>query len=305
MLQSEIFDIRLHDLIDVNQNLNILVDACEFSEGPIWNPVKEYLTFSDTRRGGRTYRWSEKEGFSTIRPYTNAANGEAYDSEGRILLCEHFTHRVARMNDDTTGYEVMASHYNGKELNSPNDVIVKKSNGAIYFTDPHFGRRQGGCGIAGLMPQPVQGVYRIDPVSKETVLVTDEVCEPNGLAFSPDEKTIYIADTEMKELVVFDVDDNGDFYNKRVFPKTKDYGCDNGLPDGLCIDEQGNIYLAAQGGIHIYTKDGDYLGIVAMPKTVGNLCFGGTDMKSLFVCCSNMLIALKMKIAGARIGIGC
>lgn len=304
-MQSQVFDTRLHELIDLDQVPDIPVEACEFSEGPIWNPMKNYLTFSDTRKGGRTYRWSEKEGFSTICSYTNAANGQAYDTQGRILRCEHFTHRVVRLNDDMTGCEVMASHFNGKELNSPNDVIVKKSNGAIYFTDPHFGRRPGGCGISGAMPQPVQGVYKIDPVSKKIELVTDEVCEPNGLAFSPDEKQIYIADTEMKELVVFDVDGNGDFYNKRTFPKTKDYGCDSGLPDGLCIDEQGNIYLAAQGGLHIYTRDGDYLGIIAMPKTAGNLCFGGTDMKSLFVCCSNMLVVLRVKIAGARIGIGC
>lgn len=303
MLQTKTFDDRLHDLIDIEQTLEIPVDRCEFAEGPIWNPIKRYLTFTDTRNGGKTYRWSRKNGFSIIRPYANAVNGEAYDSLGRILQCEHYTHRVIRVNDDMTGYEVMASHYKGKELNSPNDVIVKKSGGLIYFTDPHFGRRQSGCGIAGCMPQPVQGVYRIDPVSKEIELVTDEVYEPNGLAFSPDEKIIYIADTERKEIVFFDVDEKGNFYNRRTFPKTEDYGCDNGLPDGLCVDIKGNIYLAAQGGIHIYTGTGEYLGIIAMPKTVGNLCFGGSDMKSIYICCSNMLIIMKTKIEGNPVGI--
>ncbi len=305
MLQTEIFDMRLLELIDINQTPAIPVDKCEFSEGPIWNPVGNYLTFTDTRNGGRTYRWSQEKGFSVIRSYANAVNGEAYDSFGRILQCEHYTHRVIRVNDNMTGYEVMASHYKGKELNSPNDVIVKKSNGSIYFTDPHFGRRPSGCGIAGHMPQPVQGVYRIDPVSKEIELITDEVYEPNGLAFSPDEKTIYVADTERKEIAVFDVNEKGNLCNKRTFPKTEDYGCDSGLPDGLCVDIEGNIYLAAQGGIHVYTEAGEYLGIIAMPKTVGNLCFGGKNMKSLFVCCSNMLIILSTKVEGARIGIGC
>ena len=138
MLQTKTFDDRLHDLIDIEQTLEIPVDRCEFAEGPIWNPIKRYLTFTDTRNGGKTYRWSRKNGFSIIRPYANAVNGEAYDSLGRILQCEHYTHRVIRVNDDMTGYEVMASHYKGKELNSPNDVIVKKSGGLIYFTDPHF-----------------------------------------------------------------------------------------------------------------------------------------------------------------------
>lgn len=144
MLSAEVFDKRFYDLLDLQQEPTVIAEGCVFTEGPIWDPNTQEFTFSDTRNGGRTYRWSKETGVRVIRAYSNAANGEAFDAQGRILQCEHFAHRVIRMNQDTTGYEVLAARFEGRELNSPNDVIVRNSTGIVYFTDPHFGRRPGG-----------------------------------------------------------------------------------------------------------------------------------------------------------------
>ena len=146
MLSAEVFDKRFYDLLDLQQEPTVIAEGCVFTEGPIWDPNTQEFTFSDTRNGGRTYRWSKETGVRVIRAYSNAATGEAFDAQGRILQCEQFAHRVIRMNLDTTGYEVLAARFEGRELNSPNDVIVRNSTGIVYFTDPHFGRRPGGCG---------------------------------------------------------------------------------------------------------------------------------------------------------------
>ena len=141
MLSAEVFDKRFYDLLDLQQEPTVIAEGCVFTEGPIWDPNTQEFTFSDTRNGGRTYRWSKETGVRVIRAYSNAANGEAFDAQGRILQCEHFAHRVIRMNQDTTAYEVLAARFEGRKLNSPNDVIVRNSTGIVYFTDPHFGRR--------------------------------------------------------------------------------------------------------------------------------------------------------------------
>jgi len=222
---------RRHDgfdaVVDTSMPLERVATGFGFTEGPIWHPVDQYLIFSDMRHDHQR-RWSAADGVTTFRFPSNKANGSAFDRQGRVVSCEHATSRVVRVEAD--GAEtVLATHYGGRELNSPNDIVVK-SDGAIYFTDPTYGRIREDIGLLREIPQPHQGVYRIDPDTGALDLLADDFWQPNGLCFSADESRLFVNDTPRFHVRVFDVFADGRLTGGAVWAETLDAAGEK--PDG-------------------------------------------------------------------------
>ena len=297
MLKLQAYDPKLCSLVDGGHELIEIVNGGEFFEGPIWSRKKQTLVFSDIP-GNTLYSWNETEGQVVIKKDTNRGNGNAFDNSGRIITCEHYTRRVARMRMDGSEYETLATNYEGHCLNSPNDVIVH-SNGFVYFTDPVFGIRPTGTGICRHAELPYQGVFMVNPISKDIRLATDEVDNPNGLALSPDERTMYIADTANFRLLAMDVELDGTLSHMRVHaPMIRVDDPDKGVIDGVKVDVDGNIWCTAPGGVQVFDKFGTALGVIYMPHRSGNLCFGGADMQTLFVCSGGTIQTLRTNVKG-------
>lgn len=295
------YEAGFDDLIDPHQDAVTVVKEIGSAEGPAWHAVTQSLLFCSVVPE-KLCRWSARNGFSVLRSDSNVASGTCYDADGRILCCEQSTHRIVRLHADGSGYEVMASHYAGRELNGPNDLAVH-SNGGIYFSDPNFSRRATPISALSQTPQPLQGIYRIDPLSKEIRLAADRPGNPNGLCFSVDEQRVYVADTALSRILLFDVEPDHTFSNRRVFAITR--GSGRGVPDGIKADSAGNIYCAAQGGVHVFNPAGTCLGIIDTPGAADsicfNLCFGGSDLRQLFLCCLDGIHSVRVKVPGARL----
>ena len=235
---------------------------------------------------------------TTFRSPSSKANGNALDRQGRIVTCEHVNRRVSRTELDGT-IITLASHYEGKKLNSPNDVVIK-SDGSIYFTDPCSGIESEKAG--GVRPQELDfcGVYRVAPDGKELTLLVKDFTKPNGLAFSPDESLLYINDYTEKLIRVFDVKKDGTITNGRLFARLP--GDKPGAPDGMKVDVEGNVYCAGPGpGIWIFDPSGEYLGIIFPPEKSANFAWGERDWKSLFLCASTSLYRIRLKVPGIPI----
>jgi gluconolactonase len=224
------------------------------------------------------------------------------DAQGRLIVCEHVTSSVVRMDPDGTGSarEVLASHYQDKELNSPNDVIVHSS-GAIYFSDPTYGRMPG-FGIEREQDLDFQGVYRLEPDGGEPQLVIDDFVQPNGLCFSPDESLFYVNDTDRAHIRVFDVAAGGTIENGRVFAEGIGTGdLESGeLVDGMKSDEHGNIWVTGPKGVWVYAPEGEHLGVLEIPENVGNVHWGGPDWSWLFVPATTSVYRVKTNVSGRR-----
>jgi gluconolactonase len=292
---------QLHELIDGDAEAEQLGTGFTFTEGPIWNPGGQYLLFSDMP-GDTRRRWDEQGGVREVAKPSNKGNGMTIDRQGRLIVCEHTTSSVVRMDPDGTGSgrEVLATHYEGKELNSPNDVIVH-SGGAIYFTDPTYGRMPV-FGLEREQDLDFQGVYRLAPEGGEPALLVDDFVQPNGLCFSPDESLLYINDTDRAHIRVFDVATDGTIANGRVFAAgigTGDLAA-GGLVDGMKCDERGNIWVTGPEGVWVFTPAGEHLGVIEIPESVGNLHWGGPDWSWLFVPASTSLYRVKTKVSGRR-----
>ncbi|HVZ01114.1 MAG TPA: SMP-30/gluconolactonase/LRE family protein [Dongiaceae bacterium] len=262
-----------------------------FTEGPLWHAAGRYLLFSDMP-GNQIRRWSAA-GIEVFRKPSNMANGLAWDRQGRLLVCEHATSRVTRTEADGS-LTVIASHLDGRELNSPNDIVTR-SDGGIYFTDPTYGRVE----FYGLPREPVlefQGVYRADPERGSLALLADDFRQPNGLCFSADEKRLFVNDTERKHIRVFDVRPDGTLANSRIWAETVGEGA--GAPDGMKIDSAGNLYCCGPGGIHLFDPAGKCLGVVRVPEYTANFTWGDADLKSLFITASTSLYRIRVKVPG-------
>jgi gluconolactonase len=292
---------RLNDLIDPNAEVEQLGTGFTFTEGPVWNPSGSYLLFSDMPADTRR-RWDENAGVGVVASPSNKGNGMTIDANGRLIVCEHSTSSVVRIDPDGTGTgrEVLASHHQGKELNSPNDVVVH-SDGSIYFSDPTYGRMPG-FGVEREQDLDFQGVYRIPPSGGDTQLLVDDFGQPNGLCFSPDESLLYINDTPKAHIRVFDVQGDGTLANGRMFAENVGTGSleKMDLVDGMKCDERGNIWVTGPNGIWVIGPDGEHLGSVEIPEPVGNLHWGGPGWKSMFVCASNGLYRFETKVGGRR-----
>ena len=292
---------KLFELVDANVEVEQLGTGFTFTEGPIWNPAGQFLLFSDMP-GDTRRRWDERSGIRVIASPSNKGNGMTLDANGRLIVCEHATSSLVRMDPDGTGSgrEVLASHYQGKELNSPNDVVVS-SDGSIYFSDPGYGRYPG-FGVERPYDLDFRGVYRLPPGGGAPQLLGSDFGEPNGLCFSPDESLLYINDTPKAHIRVFDPQPDGTLASGRMFAERIGDGdlAKGGLVDGMKCDERGNIWVTGPGGVWVFTPDGEHLGVVEIPESVGNLCFGGPDWKWMFVPATSSLYRFETRVAGHR-----
>ena len=289
----EIFEHVAETLVDPTSELKKLADGFQFTEGPVWDYANQRLYFSDIP-ANTMYRYSENKGVEVYRKPSNFSNGLTIDRNGRIVACEHLTRQVTRESKDRT--EVVVGHYNGKRLNSPNDVIVA-SDGSIIFTDPPFGLMKGLGGPAE-QELPFNGVYRVAPGAKDPVLLVDDFEAPNGLALNPDESKLYIDDTVCGHIRVFDVGPDWKLSGGDVLVELKGDGM--GRPDGMKIDSHGNIFCTGPGGIWICSPNATILGRIRMPEHTANLNWGDSDERSLYITASTSLYRLRCRTVGLR-----
>lgn len=287
----DVRDPRFHEVVAADAPLERVATGFLFTEGPLWHPREHFLLFSDMP-GNIIRRWDAGSGVRPFRQPSQMANGLAYDRKGRLLACQHATSSVTRTEADGT-VTTLATHYGDRELNSPNDIVVK-SDGAIYFTDPTYGRVE----FYGVPREPeldFRGVYRIGPDGALTLLA-DDFAQPNGLCFSADERLLFVNDTERQHVRVFDVAEDGTLSNSRIFAETTGEG--DGAPDGMKIDRAGNLFTCGPGGIHVFTPGGDCLGVIRIPEPTANFTWGDLDLGTLYITASTSLYAIRLRIAG-------
>ncbi|MFC6017396.1 SMP-30/gluconolactonase/LRE family protein [Plantactinospora solaniradicis] len=265
------------------------------AEGPVYFAAGRYLVWSDIPNE-RLLRWDETTGaVGVFRHSSGYANGNTVDRQGRLVTCEQGNRRVTRTEHDGS-ITVLADRYDGKLLNSPNDVVVR-ADGSVWFTDPSYGISDDYEGNRAESEIGACHVYRIDPRTGRVRIVADDFNRPNGLAFSPDERRLYIVDTrqEPSHIRVFDVTADGGLTGGDVFAE-----CDFGRFDGIRLDEAGRVWAAAWDGLHCFDPDGTLLGKLLLPEAVANLAFGGPRRNHLFIAASTSLYALRVTFNGAR-----
>jgi len=298
MASIEVHDERFRILADENAPLRKLFGGTVWAEGPVYFSDARMLLWSDIPNN-RMLRWVDGLGTDEFRRPSNFSNGNTRDREGRLVTCEHLGRRVSRTEHDGT-ITVLADRYQGKRLNSPNDVVVK-SDGSVWFTDPDYGIMSNFEGKKSESEIGKNLVYRIDPSNGRVDAVCDDFDKPNGLAFSPDEKLLYIADTGHSEreggahhIRVFTVGEGGHLSGGTVFTEIKP-----GLADGFRADVEGNIWTSAGDGVHCYDPAGRLLGKVLVPEVVANVAFGGEGGRTLFIAASTSLYAIALSVRGA------
>jgi gluconolactonase len=292
------FTEELGELVDPASEFNQIGSGFLFTEGPAWNKAQNHLAFSDIP-GDARWRWSESAGMELVMRPNFKGNGMVYEPDGSLLICEQVTSTLVRVKPNGDR-QVVAFHYQGKYLNSPNDVVTK-SDGSIYFTDPNYGRWPVSVGVGRECELSFQGVYRVPPGGGDVELVVKEgeFEQPNGLCFSPDETILYVNDR--RDLKSFAVEPDGSLTKLRLLHD--DMGSvdvpGTGNPDGMKCDERGNIWCTARGGIWVLDPDGRLLGIIETPEVSGNLVWGGPDWRSLYVCTTTTMQVLPTKVASA------
>ncbi|PYE26490.1 gluconolactonase [Rhizobium sp. PP-CC-3A-592] len=278
-----------------NAPVKQLATGFDWVEGPVWFGDLNCLLFSDIPND-RILRWSPDGGLSTFRAPSNFSNGQTRDRQGRLVTCEHGTRRVTRTEYDGT-ITVIADSFEGKRLNAPNDVIVA-SDSAIWFTDPIYGIFSDYEGHRGEQELPCN-VYRVDPSGTIRAMLTD-FRSPNGLAFSPDERRLYVADTGLpdsddpRHIRVFDVADDGRLSGGDVF-----HVISPGAADGIRLDSEGNVWSSAGDGVHCIAPDGHLMGRIFLPERASNLCFGGRARHRLFITATTSLYVVALNRNGA------
>jgi gluconolactonase len=291
----EVIDAAIRRVIDVDAAIEQVCTGFRFCEGPIWNPRDQALYFSDMP-GDVRRRWSSREGVVEVRHPSHKCNGMTLDGAGNLYVCEHVTSSLV-METPQGERRVLASHWQGKPLNSPNDVIVRSDN-VVYFTDPTYGR-MAVFGLERPYEMGFQGLYRI---TRDGILSceADDFDQPNGLCLSPDERLLYVNDTTRAHIRVFDVGVDGALSGGRLFASdigTGDYA--EGVVDGMKCDEFGNVYVTGPGGIWVLASDGGRLGVIRMPEVAGNLNWGGPDWRDLYCACSASIYRVRMKVRGS------
>jgi gluconolactonase len=290
-----------------NTGIQRLYTGMQWAEGPAWNGVGNFLVWSDIPNN-RQLRWLEEDGHvSVFRKPSSNSNGNTFDFEGRQLSCEHGTRRVVRYEHNGR-MTILGEQWDGKPLNAPNDIVVHPD-GGIWFTDPGYGSMMNYEGNKGEL-QIKEAVYRIDSKSGKMEKVTDEGYKPNGLCFSPDYRKIYIADTggpSPRGIDVWDVVDGVKVRNKHKYVSMELKGATNGAADGIRCDADGNVWAAAgwvgegYDGVHVFSPEGQRIGLILLPEICSNVCFGGLKRNRLFMTASQSLYAVYVEAQGAHI----
>lgn len=298
MSATVVLDPRLEALVDPSATPEQIASGCVFTEGPVWSHQESRLTFSCVR-GNTMYRWTEAGGQEVYRKPSQVANGNTYDLNGNLITCEHEGRRVSRTYPDGR-IETVVSHFEGKRLNSPNDV-VGAANGDLYFTDPPYGLRQPD-GTFAPGETPFNGVYRISAADGSLTLLVDDFERPNGIVISNDGRQLYIDDTDRHHVRVFDLGADGTLSNGRIFADVT-HGDTVGRPDGMKLDVQGNLYVTANTaeGVWVYGPDGTLLGFIGTPEPPANCAWGGPGNQTLFITANNGVYRLRTKVAGQPI----
>jgi len=285
-------------LLEPGAQLERLATGAIWSEGPVYVANDDSVTWSDIPNN-RMLRWSTRDGMSVFRAPSGFTNGHTLDRDGRLVSCSHGHRRLERTEPDGRVITLVDA-FEGKRLNSPNDVVVK-SDGTIWFTDPPYGIVSNIEGHAA--PSELGGchVFRFDPADGTLRSVASSLQEPNGLAFAPDESKLYVSDTSSAQgrgdhhhVFVFDVVDGTQLAKGRVFASIAP-----GVPDGFRLDTMGNLYISSADSIQVYAPDGRRLGRIAVPEKVGNCTFGGPDSNRLFIVASASLYAITLNARGA------
>lgn len=282
-------DTGISGVLAANTQVRTLADGMFFCEGPVWDKQHNRLIFSDT--GANEHKaWSEVEGLQTFRKPSYQPNGNVFDSQGRLFTCEHES-RAVSMTDTEGQRTVLVDRFEGKQLNSPNDLEVK-SDRSIWFTDPPYGLGD------RTKEMDFNGVFRFDPKAKKLTSVADDFSMPNGLAFSPDETKLYVGDSaeDNRQIRVFTLNPDGTLFGGEVLCKidNKEWGA-----DGVDVDAAGNIYAGCGDGVHIFSPEGLLLGKILMPSAITNFAFGGIDGKTLYITGHDALYRVELLVAGA------
>ena len=301
-MSVEVRDERFHRVVGlVDAELETLGDGFVFTEGPAWHPYERHLIFSDIPTA-TMHRWDAATGvIAQIRDGTHKTNGNTYDAQGRLLSCEHVSSRVTRAEPDGSR-TILATHHDGRQLNSPNDIVVH-SGGDIWFTDPASGRRFETYGELREQELDFQGVFRMRPDGSGLTPIADDFETPNGLCFSRDERCLFVNDTARGHIRMFDIAADGSVSGGAVWAVMtgEDFPGVVGVPDGMKIDSEGNLYCTGPGGIQVFAPDATCLGVIRIPYKVGNFTFGGDDMRDLFVTASEYLLRTRVHIPGRRL----
>ncbi|WP_274651079.1 SMP-30/gluconolactonase/LRE family protein [Paenibacillus humicola] len=287
------FTDEMNTIVPDGAVLERLGTGYKFLEGPVWDDTNHCLYFSDIP-ADTIYRWSAAGGFSVFRSPSLNANGLTLDGQGRLLACEHSGRKLSRGEADGT-VTALASHYGGKRLNSPNDVVVH-ADGSIYFTDPPYGLNN----VSEEKELLFQGVYRYNPETEGLRLLADDFDKPNGLAFSPDKRKLYVDDTGRDHVRVFDVTGAGDLVNGSIFAEIDPDAGRGGL-DGMKTDLQGRLYVTGHGGVWIISPSGEKIGVIKTPEIAANLAWG-EDGQTLFVTASTSLYKVRLNVLGMLAG---
>lgn len=292
----EMLDDRFRACYNGNANVERLFTGCRWAEGPAWFAAGRYLVWSDIPND-RMLRWDEVSGgVAPFRQPAGYSNGNTVDGQGRLVSCEHGNRRVTRTEHDGA-ITVIADRYKGKRFNSPNDVVVR-SDGSIWFTDPAYGIDSDYEGHRAESEIGACHVYRVDPATGDVRIVADDFDRPNGIAFSIDQKQLYVTDTgsaKTRHMRVFDVGDDSTLTGGDVFAT-----CTVGGFDGFRLDSDGRIWTSAGDGVHCYDPDGTLIGKVLLPEGCANVAFGGAKRNRLFMCATTSLYAVYLKANGAK-----
>jgi len=295
----EIYDERMRVLISPDPRLQKLANGAVHSEGVVYFHEDDSVVWSDAH-GNRLLRWSASDGVSVLRDPSDYQSGNYRDLEGRLVACSSGARAIIRREHDGQ-WKVLVDRYQGNRLNSPNDLVVKRD-GTIWFTDPPYGLTEPNQGYGGKQEQDGCFVYRFDPATGEINAVVTDRERPNGLTFSPDERFLYVSDTSAfniphgdHDIRVYDVVDGRRVTNSRVFAVIEP-----GQPDGMRVDEHGNIFTSSEDSVQVYAPDGTRLGKILVPEISANLTFGGPGRDRLFITAGKSLYAIDLNTRGVQ-----
>lgn len=283
-----------HQLVSPDAKLEPIATGFGFTEGPIWHPTEHYLMFSDIVKSVQ-HRWTEKEGCTVFRTPSNQANGNAFDKNGVIVTCEHASSQVVRLEHDQKLIVPIATEFEGKGLNSPNDIVADQDN-RLWFTDPTFGRTREELGVIRDIELEHRGVYCLH-TDGTLVQVANNFQQPNGLCFSLDGSQLFVNDTPASHIKVFDVNKaDATLSNERVWATISGEGV--GGPDGMKLSNHGHLLCNGPGGVHVLNANAELLGVILIPEKSTNFTFGGPDHNELFITASTSVYRIPLLLDG-------